>query len=262
MVAQARTQSELARVETKRYTTLAPSGVVSQQEVEEHQATLDTQRANVMAAEASLASAEANVHRLEQLKGFATVTAPFDGVITSRTTETGQLVTAGQGAGQALFKVAEVDGMRVYVNVPQTYATSIHVGDSAKVRVRDVARPEVVGTITRTSNELDSVTRTLLTEVRVPNADRALISGMYAQVVVRTKRVGTALLIPSSALVIDAQGTRVAIVAGDRVHWQLVQVDSDTGDKIAIVGGLRETDAVVERASSALREGMTVRPQP
>jgi len=186
------------------------------------------------------------------------VTSPFDGVITSRTTEMGQLVTAGMGQGQALFKVAKTDVMRVFVNVPQLFAPSVHVGDEATISVREFPGRAFKGTITRTSNELDTVTRTLLTEVRSPNTDNALIAGMYAQVTLPIKRVDGPLLVPSTALVVDAEGTRLALVEGGAVRWRKVEVDSDLGDKIAVAVGLTESDSVVTVPSDRLTEGMKV----
>jgi RND family efflux transporter MFP subunit len=124
-IAQAKTQLELARTTNARYGALGPSGVVTQQEVDQYQAGYDAQQSNVVAAEAAHGSALANVQRLRDLKDFGVIVAPFDGVVTQRTAEIGQLVTAGTSMGQPLFKVAEVDTVRVFVNVPQLYAADI-----------------------------------------------------------------------------------------------------------------------------------------
>jgi RND family efflux transporter MFP subunit len=262
LVEQAKTQLELARTENSRYTSLRPTGVVSQQESDEHQARFDAQGANVQAAEAALGSAEANVHRLRELKSFATVTSPFGGVITSRTIELGQLVTAGTGQGQALFKVAKTDVMRVFVNVPQLFAPSVRVGEETTVIVREFPGHPFKATIARTANELDSTTRSLLTEVRTPNADGALIAGMYAQVTLPVLRADAPLLVPSTALVVDSEGTRVVVVDGGTIRWRKVNVDSDMGDKVAIASGLSEGDAVVVIPSDRLTEGLKVRADP
>jgi RND family efflux transporter MFP subunit len=259
LVGQAKTQLDLARTENSRYTNLRPTGVVSQQETDEHQARFDAQGANLQAAEAALGSAEANVQRLRELKSFATVAAPFDGVVTSRTIEVGQLVTAGTGQGQALFKVAKTDVMRIFVNVPQLFAPSIRVGDAATVTVREFPGRPFKGTLARTANELDSATRTLLTEVRTTNADGALIAGMYAQVTLPLARADAPWLLPSTALVVGAEGTRVATVVDGAVRWRKVQVDSDMGDKVAIATGVSEGDSVVTSPSDRLTEGLKVR---
>jgi RND family efflux transporter MFP subunit len=259
---QARTRSELARIEMKRYASLAPSGVVSQQETEQHQAALDSEQANVRAAQASLMSATANIRRLEDLQRFSVVTAPFDGTVTSRTTEVGQRVTSGLGAGESLFRVAKVDTMRVFVAVPQRYAPSVQVGAPASVRLREFTGRSFEGTITRTANELDPATRTLLTEVRVDNTSRTLIAGMYATVSFRAQRVDTPLLVPATALTTTAEGTRVAIVSQGNVHWKKVEIESDEGDQIAISSGIEESDSVVVRPSDHLVEGMRIESVP
>jgi RND family efflux transporter MFP subunit len=143
-IRQAETQRELAKITNERYTALGPSGVVTQQEVDQYRAGYDAQQANVLAAEAARGSALANVQRLRDLKGFGVIVAPFDGVVTARTAEIGQLVTAGTGSGQPLFKVAEVDTVRVFVNVPQLYAGSIRVDSTlppASARSRGARSP-------------------------------------------------------------------------------------------------------------------------
>ncbi len=255
---QARTRSELARIEMKRYASLAPTGAVSQQETEQHQATLDSEQANVRAAKASLMSSNANIRRLEDLQRFSVVTAPFSGTVTSRTTEVGQRVTSGLGAGEALFRVANVDTMRVFVSVPQRYAPSVRVGAKASVSLREFTGRSFEGIITRTANELDSKTRTLLTEVRVDNASRTLIAGMYATVSFRAERVDTPWLVPATALATTAEGTRVAVANRGAIHWKKIEIESDEGDQIAVSSGLDESDAVVVRPSDHLVEGMRV----
>jgi RND family efflux transporter MFP subunit len=259
---QAHTRSELARIEMQRYASLAPSGVVSKQETEEHQAALDSARANVRAAEASLMSAKANVRRLEDLQRFGVVAAPFDGTVTSRTTEVGQRVTSGLGAGEALFKVSKVDTMRVFIDVPQLYAPSVLIGASAIVTLREFPGRTFEGTIARTANELDVATRTLLTEVHVDNSARTLIAGMYATIAFRAMRSDTPLLIPTTALTTTAEGTRVAVVNQGAIRWKKVVIETDEGDQISISAGLDEADAVVVRPSDHLVEGMRMESVP
>jgi RND family efflux transporter MFP subunit len=255
---QAHTRSELARIEMQRYAILAPSGVVSKQETEERQAALDSAQANARAAEASLMSAKANVRRLEDLQRFGIVTAPFEGTVTSRTTEVGQRVTSGLGSGEALFKVSKVDTMRVFIDVPQLYAPSVRVGTSASVTLREFPGRTFEGTIARTTDELDIATRTLLTEVHVDNSARTLIAGMYATITFRAVRGDTPLLIPATALTTTAEGTRVAVVNRGALQWKKVVIESDEGDQISVSAGLDESDAIVVRPSDHLVEGMRV----
>jgi RND family efflux transporter MFP subunit len=258
-VAQAKSQLELARTTNKRYTTLAPSGVVSQQEVDQYQSSFEVQAANVAAAEAAYGSATANVRRFQDLKSFGVVTSPFDGVVTMRSAEIGQLVTAGTGSGQALYKVAQVDVVRVFVNVPQLYAAGIKVGMEAPTTMRETPGRVFTGKVARTANELDMATRTLLTEVDIPNADRTLVSGMYAQVSFDVKRQDRPIFVPSTAVLIDAHGTRVAAVKEGVVAWKSVEIDGDFGDRLALAGGVAEGDTVALTPSDRLTEGMHVR---
>ncbi|MEO6952651.1 MAG: efflux RND transporter periplasmic adaptor subunit [Polyangia bacterium] len=258
MVAQAKAQQVFARTTKQRYGVLAPAGVVSKQELEDKNASFDVQTANVTAAEAAVQSAQATVRRYEEAKRFATVTAPFDGVVTSRTIENGQLVTTGLSTGQAMFKVAKVDVMRLFVNVPQLYAPGVKVGQVAKVSIREYPDRVFIGKVERTARELDSTTRTLRTEVHIDNKDGALISGMYAQVALETDRVQQPLLVPATALNVTAKGTRVATVANHQIHWKHVEVENDLGDRIAIASGLEPSDEVVVLPGEQIHEGLKV----
>jgi membrane fusion protein (multidrug efflux system) len=258
MVMQAQTNRELAQTTLKRYGALAPSGVASQQELDERQAAFDAQQANLTAAQAAQGSSAANVARLSDLKNFSKVYSPFDGVVTSRTTELGQLVTAGSMQGQALFKVAQVDTVRVFVHVPQTFAPSVKVGSVAKVTVREIPGRVFLAKVSRTANELDSLARTLLTQVDIPNADGALLAGMYANVGIDVKRAGQTLFVPSTALVADEDGTRVAKIIDGKIKWSVVTVESDLGDRLSISNGLSESDMVVTVPSTKLIDGLPV----
>lgn len=258
-IAQAKTQLELARVNSNRYGALGPTGVVSQQEVDQYKATFDAQQSNVEAAEAAHKSALAGVRRLQDLKAFGVLTAPFDGVVTMRTAEVGQLVTSGTNAGQPLFKVAEVDVVRVFVHVPQLYAPDVHVDMDAPVTVRELPGRTFAGKVARTSSEIDTATRTLLTEVDIPNGDGALIAGMYAQVSFRVVGQKALLFVPATAVLVDAQGTRAASVRDGAIAWKDVHIDADLGDRLAIATGLNEGDVVVTAPSDRLLEGMHVR---
>jgi RND family efflux transporter MFP subunit len=259
-VAQAKSQLEFARTTSKRYTTLAPSGVVSQQEVDQVQSSFDVQMANVAAAEAAHGSALANVHRYEDLKNFGTISAPFDGVVTMRAAEVGQLVTSGTGMGQALFKVAEVDVVRAFVNVPQLYSAGIKVDMDAPVNVREMPGRVFQGKVARTAHELDTATRTLLTEVDIANRDGALMAGMYATVSFAVSRQDHPIIIPATSVVFDQKGTRVAVVRDGVVAWRPVTIDSDFGDRMALSAGVEEGELVAVAATEALLEGARVRP--
>lgn len=258
MVQQARSQFDLARVTANRYTTLQPTGVVSQQELEERQTGMQAQQATLAAALAAQGSAEANVRRLEELKTFATIRAPFDGKITSRNIENGQLVVAGTANGQPMFTVDRTDIVRVFINVPQIYAPDVVVGTKAPTTVREYGARAFPGEVTRTASALDPTSRTLLTEVRIPNTEGRLIAGMYAQVKVGVQHPSDALLIPATALLTTSEGMRVAVVQDGTIHWRGVTIENDLGDRVAVHADLHEGDTVVSMPSYSLSEGALV----
>jgi membrane fusion protein (multidrug efflux system) len=260
-VAQATSQLDFARVTNERFTALAPSGVVSQQQTDQYSSAYEVQRANLDAAQAARGNAAANVHRVEDLRGYGTITAPFDGVVTMRSAEVGQLVVPGTNQGQALFKIAEDDVVRIFVNVPQLYAGEIRAGMQAPASIREAPGRVFQGTVARTSKELDMATRALLVEVDIPNADRALVSGMYAKVSFEVKGQDAPILVPATSVRIDANGTRVTIVRDGTVHWQKVDVEADLGDRLAIAAGLSEGDFVALTPSERLTEGLHVQAQ-
>ncbi|MDP9149911.1 MAG: efflux RND transporter periplasmic adaptor subunit [Myxococcota bacterium] len=260
-IAQSKAQLQLARTTNDRYAVLGAGGLVSKQEVDQYASAYDVQRSNLAAAEAAKRSAEANVRRTEDLRGFGKILAPFDGVITMRAAEVGQLVVSGTGMGQALYKVAEVDVVRAFVNVPQLYAGAIKVGMPAPLTLREAPGRVFPGRVARTSNELDVATRALLTEVDVPNADRALVAGMYAQVSFDVERQGRLIIVPATSTLFDAKGPRVAIVRDGVVHWAPVQVDSDLGERLVIATGIAEGDLVAVTPSERLLEGAGCSPR-
>jgi RND family efflux transporter MFP subunit len=161
--------------------------------------------------------------------------------------------------GRPLFKVAEVDTVRVFVNVPQLYATDIQVGMVAPTTVRERPGRTFDGKVARTADELDVDTRTLLTEVDIPNPDGALMAGMYGQITFDMTGHHQLLVVPATAVLIDAQGTRAALVRGGTLSWRKVEIERDLGDKLAISTGLAEGDMLVAAPSDRLVEGMRVR---
>jgi RND family efflux transporter MFP subunit len=257
-LAQAESQADYARTTNARYTALLSDGITSQQQADQAASQHRVQQANVAAAQAALANAEANVRRVKELRAYGTVTAPFDGVITMRAVETGQLVAAGTGQGQALYKIAEDDVVRVFVDVPQLYAAGIRAGAEANVTIREAAGRVFAGKVARTSRELDTASRTLRVEVDIPNEDRALVSGMYAKVSFDVKRQDAPVLVPATSVIIDAAGSRVAAVRDGEVHWQRVEVAADLGDRLALATGLSEGEAVALMPTARLGEGQRV----
>src|SRR3984893_4364600 len=247
---QSKTNERLAQVTAQRWANLFTKGVVSRQENDTYQAQYDSQKANtqalekaVSAARSNVAAAEANVARLTELKGFSKVHAPFAGVITVRNVDTGVLVSEGN---TLLFRIAQTNRLRTYLNLSQADASSVRVGQVATLSIPDLPGRKFVGAVTRTANALDPATRTLLTEVQVANSDNALMPGMYAEVDLTTPRKDPPLLIPGDTLVVRSDGPQVAVVGGDRnVHYQRIQLGRDFGDRLEVLSGLQLGQQIV-----------------
>jgi RND family efflux transporter MFP subunit len=258
--AQAKASRDLAHVNLARYRVLKPAGVASQQELDQYAAQAVVDDANVQAAEAAIEAQRANLQRLLKLKSFARVTAPFAGIVSARSVEVGSLVTAGNGT--PLFEVSASDPVRVFVEVPQDVAPSIRTGRPAKVHVREFPDRVFEGTISFAAGVLNPETRTMRTEVRVPNKDGALIAGMYAEVALDLSVAHVVFELPAAALIINADGVRVATVGADqRVRFVPVVVERDAGATIQIASGLRGDEHVVTLGAAALRDGDLVRAQ-
>ena len=248
---------ELANANLQRYQQLTPVGVASQADLDQRQAQALVDEANVSVAQATIAAQQANIRRLTQLKDFARVTAPFAGTITQRWLEVGALVTAGNG--QPLYRVAATDPARVFVQVPQDVAPSLRVDVAATVTVREYPGRKFEGKVARSAGELDSTTRTMNTEIRVPNTDGALIAGMYAEVALTLPSPHAVFELPSTALMNDANGLRVATVDDDsKIHLVPVVVERDEGANVEISTGLTGTERVVKLASAEFVEGKPV----
>jgi RND family efflux transporter MFP subunit len=256
-LARAKANRELSQANLQRYKQLAPAGVASQADLDQHQAQASVDEANVSVSAANISAQEANVRRLTQLKAFNKVTAPFGGTITQRWAEIGALVTAGNG--QPLYRIAAMDPARVFVQVPQDVAPSVRPTLAAKVTVREYPGRAFDGTVARAAGELDQATRTMTTEVRVPNPDGTLIAGMYAEVALTLPYPHRVLELPATALITDAKGQRVATIAADStIHLIPVVVERDTGTTIEVSTGLAGDERVVKLASAELVEGKSV----
>jgi RND family efflux transporter MFP subunit len=255
----------LAKITAGRMSNLLNRGVVSKQENDNAQAQYAAQQANVQALQQAVAAsrsnvsaAEANLSRLEQLKTYQAVRAPFDGVITLRNVDTGALVNEGN---TLLFRIAQTGMLRIYVNLPQTDADDVRVGQRAEISIADLTGPKFVGTVTRTSNALDPTTRTLLTEVQVQNAGGNLMPGMYAQVDLIVPRKDPPLLIPGDTLVVRADGPQVAVVKTDgTVHFTRITLGRDFGDRLEVLTGLQLGQQLAVNPSDVVREGVQVKP--
>ena len=262
---QGQANDKLAKVTSQRYANLLAKGVVSRQDNDTYQAQFEAQQANVQAlqkavaaARSNAAAAEANLARLRELQGYQTVRAPFAGVITLRNIDSGVLVTEGN---TMLFRIAQTDRLRTYVNVPQGQADSVRRGQAASLTIPDLAGRTFHGTVTRTANALDPATRTLLVELEVPNDSGQLLPGMYAQIDLSIPRANPPLLIPGDTLVVRSDGPQVAVVNGQGVvHFTHIQLGRDFGDHLEVLSGLEDGQELAVNPSDEVREGVRVNP--
>jgi RND family efflux transporter MFP subunit len=250
---QAASSEALAKSTAERWKSLREKDAVTQQDLDERQSAY-------LQAQANLASAQANTARLRNLQGFNKVVAPFDGVVTSRNIDMGDLVDAGNGGvGKALFTIAQLDPLRLYVFVPQVYARQVKVGDVVTVNLAEHQGAEYQGTIARTARAIDTGTRTMQVEIRVPNPKEELIAGAYVQVNLPIKQDGTALLVPTNVLLFRPDGPRVATVdAQGRVRLSTVKLGTDFGSIVAVISGLQADDRVILNPADSLADGDVV----
>ena len=247
---QAKASLDLAKITADRWNILLKTASVSEQDAATKQSDYVLQQANVEAA-------RANLERLDDLKSFDRVTAPFIGVITARNTDIGQLIAAG--SGPELFGMAQTDPLRVYVQVPQQYVHDVIVGQKAQLSFMETPGRTFEATVTQTSGAVDPTTRTLQVELQVPNPKGELFAGSYAQVRFNESTDPAALTISDNAVIFQAQGTQVAVVDGDnKVQLRDVKVGRDFGDTIEVLNGLTATDRVINNPPDSIADGMTV----
>ncbi len=265
---------ELARATLGRYQAADAEGAVAKQALDQSVAAHRTAQAAVAAADANVESNRANVQRFQELTSFQRVLAPFSGTVIQRNVDVGALITAGSptnntavapssvtGAANGLFEVAQIDTLRVFVNVPQAYAANVTVGQPVQVAVRGRLTEPVTAKVARTARALDPATRTLLTEVDVPNESHRLLPGMFVYVSFKIRPSGTRWRVPSTAVIINAQGTRVAIVGpGNKLRFQEVTLGRDFGASIDVQAGLQGNETIVKQPTVSLQEGQVVTP--
>jgi RND family efflux transporter MFP subunit len=253
---QATANADLARATMNRWQEMLEKKVVSAQEFDEKKSAADARRAD-------LGAARSNVERLEKLQGFEKVVAPFAGIVTARNLDNGALVAAGSnGQSGPLFRVARTDTLRIYATIPQTYAIGIATGQEADVTFREIPDKSFKAKVVRTAGALDPASRTLLTELQLPNAEGKLFPGMYAEVKFALPRNDGTLFVPGNAVMMRSDGAKVLTVdAKQTIRIRSVKLGHDLGDKVEIVGGLDPRDSLVANPNDALREGIQVKIQ-
>ncbi|MBN3889875.1 MAG: efflux RND transporter periplasmic adaptor subunit [Nostoc sp. JL31] len=289
-LAQARTNLELARQTWQRWQLLQNQGAVTTQAADEREsafnasranvdtliarvnsdqesvntalAAINSQKANINAFIASRSVSKSDLQRITSLQTFKQIVAPFAGVITARNIDTGALISAGSNSNSGnswLFKIAQTDNLRIRINVPQAFVQSIHPGQTALVRVRELPKKSFAGKVIRTADVLDATSNTLLTEIEVQNSDNVLRPGMYAEVTFKAERANPPLLVPANTLVINADGIQVATVTKEKkVRYQKVELGRDYGTEVEVVSGLSPNVRLITNPTDALQDGKSV----
>jgi RND family efflux transporter MFP subunit len=251
-LATAQANANIARIQAERYSNLVKSDAVSQQDTD----TFVSQAASTASA---VKSSEANLQRLKELQSFEKVYAPFDGVVTARDVDTGQLISSGQGAGTQLFHMQAVETLRVYTNVPELYSQTLKRGMKIGLIFPEHPGKTFQGTLVRTADAIDPVSRTLLVEIDVDNRSGQLMPGALAQVHFKTPPVGPTYIVPTTALVFRREGMQVGIVVnGDVAHLVPVTIGQDDGATVQIVSGLNDGDHVIQDPPDSLIDGEKV----
>ncbi|NQE49786.1 efflux RND transporter periplasmic adaptor subunit [Herbaspirillum rubrisubalbicans] len=248
---QAASSMELARSSMARWEALRKKDAVSQQE-------LDERRSAFAQASSNLAAADANVERLRQVEGFKRIVAPFSGIITRRNVDVGDLIDPG--AGRSLFVLSQTDPLRVYVNVPQSYANLVKPGQQVTVSQAELRGRKFEGKVARTAGSIDPVTRSMQIEVTLPNADNALLPGAFVQVALPLKPSGT-LLVAADTLMFRRDGSLVAAVdEHNRVRLKKVRLGRNFGLTVEVLEGLNGNEKLILNPSDSLAEGDQVEP--
>ncbi len=250
---QARANLQLALSSAERWQALLKDKMVSQQAVDERVGAWEARKAD-------LAAAEANVQRLQELQAFQRVHAPFGGTITARNVDVGQLISAGSDNPNTwLYKLSKTETLRLYVHVPQTHARLVHAGLPADVLLREYPGQAYPGKVLRSAGALDPQSKTMLTEVQVPNDKGELLAGMYAQVRFKLNQPEPTIVLPANTLIVRADGPQVAAVHNGSVSMRKIVLGRDFGQQIEVISGVADSELVITNPSDVVREGAQVR---
>ena len=254
-LSQAKATLVLAQTTAKRYQELIQDNSVAQQEVDQTTQNLSSQQASVVATSADVA-------QLKQQQTYEKVVAPFEGVITERRVNLGDLVNAGNNGTSELFRITRTSVMRIFVSVPEAYSEQIVHGSLVQLTLTELPGQGFNGQVTRTSNAIDQNTRTLLVEVDVPNSGGKLLPGAYGEVHFKLASSTHPLLVPTGDVLFQASGPQVGIVDGfNHVQLRKVTIGRDFGTNIEITSGLSAQDTLISNPPDFLVDGMAVNPQ-
>jgi RND family efflux transporter MFP subunit len=254
-LATAEANQKIAGLTAQRWSNLRASDSVSKQEADE-------KISLAASGDAQMQAARANVQRLRELSGFEKIVAPFDGIVTARNTDIGQLITAGNNTGPELFRVADMRRLRLYVRVPQTYAAAMKPGLSAELLFPDRPGKTYTATVDSTSSAIDSATRTLLAQLVIDNRNGELLPGAYTEVHFKLPAgLGvSSYKLPANVLLFRGDGMHVGVVgANSKVVLKPVTVGRDYGSDIEVIQGLDANDDVILSPPDSLADGVTVR---
>jgi RND family efflux transporter MFP subunit len=253
MLSQSQANLTLAGITAKRYQELIKDNSVAQQQVDQNDQ-------NLAAQQATVAAASADVSNLEQQQIYEKVVAPFDGVITERHTDTGDLINAGNsGAGAELFRVSKTSTMRIFIPVPEGYSQQIHDGMHVNVELTELPGQRFDGQVTRSTRAINVSSRTLLVEVDIPNPTGKLMPGAYGQVHIKLAVPSRPLLVPAGAILFQAAGPQIAVVnAEHKAELRKVTIGNDFGNTVEITGGITAQDTLIPNPPDYLVNGMPV----
>jgi RND family efflux transporter MFP subunit len=244
----------LAKTTADRWTELLKSASVSEQETAE-------KSADYILAQANVEAAKANVHRLDDLKNFGRITAPFEGTVTLRNTDIGQLIAAD--SGPELFRLAQTNPLRVYVRVPQSLIHAIAPGQKAELTFQELPGRVFAAQVMRTAGAVDPSSRTLQVELQVANPRGEILAGSYAQVRFTEPAAGHGLTLADNALIFRAQGMQVAVVGSDnKVQLRSIKLGRDFGSTVEVLAGLNAGDRIIINPPDAIADGQTVQIAP
>ena len=264
---------KLDQLTADRSKSLADEGILARQDADNSIGARDSAEANLHAAEESVRAQEsliaanaANLKRMVETKGFARLEAPYDGIITYRNpvaSDVGTLITSGAStASREILRIAQIKTLRVFVNVPQTYATMIQPGQQEKLTLDEFPGRVFQATVTTTAHEMDAATRSLLVYLVTDNSNEQLLPGMYVKVNFALPHTVSVLRLPGDALISRTEGQMAAVVGADRkVHMRKLTLGRDYGSEVEVTSGLSAGDKVVLNATDAIREGVLVEPK-
>jgi RND family efflux transporter MFP subunit len=268
-LAVAKSNAKLAQLTAERYKLLLAKDAIAKQDYDDRSAQAEVAEANVRQAEENINAAQsviaanaANVRRMQELKVYTKLLAPFDGVVTYRSdrSDPGTLISAGNTTqSRELIKISQIDTLRIFVNVPQSYSTLIHDGQTADLIVDEFPGRTFPARVRGTTNSVDPATRSLLAVLLVNNPKGELLPGMYARVRFALPHMVSVMMLPADALVLKTAGPEAAVVGADhKIHFHRLVLGRDMGSELEVNSGLEEGDAVVLNPTDAIREGVTV----